>query len=263
MPYADIPGGRLWFKEFGRYGTPVVFLHAASGTSDSWGQQEEVFTGAGYRCITYDRRNWGRSESLKPLGPAGEPGSASDDLEALAVHLGLGRFHLVATALGGIIGLDYTLEYPERVISLVVSSSFTGVQDPSYLEVQHRLRPPEIQNLPIVLREVGPSYRAINPEGTARWLEIEEGSRHLISPEEAQSPRSPMTYARLAKMETPVLMLAGEADLLSPPAMMRLVADHIPDCRFETIPEAGHAAFWEQPEIWNGLVLEFIGEHPA
>ncbi len=72
-----------------------------------------------------------------------------------------------------------------------------------------------------------------------------------------------MTYARLATMETPVLMLAGEADLLSPPAMMRLVADHIPGCQFETIPEAGHAAFWEQPEIWNRLVLEFIGGHRA
>ena len=263
MPYAEIPGGRLWFKEFGRYGTPVVFLHAASGTSDGWEHQEEVFTEAGYRCIAYDRRNWGRSENTDPPGVASEPGSASDDLEALAVHLGLGRFHLVATAAGGIVGLDYALEYPERVISLVVSSSFTGVQDPSYLEVQHRLRPPEIQDLPITLREVGPGYRAVNPEGTARWLEIEENSRHQISPEEAQSPRSPMTYARLATMETPVLMLAGEADLLSPPAMMRLVAEQIPDCRFETIPEAGHAAFWEQPEVWNGLVLEFIGEHPA
>ena len=155
------------------------------------------------------------------------------------------------------------MEYPQRVISLVVSSSFTGVQDPSYLDVLHRLRPPEIQDLPIVLREVGPSYRAINPEGTARWLEIEEGSRHQISPEEAQSPRSPMTYARLATMKTPVLMLSGGADLLSPPAMMRLVAEHIPGCRFETVPEAGHAAFWEQPEVWNRLVLEFIGGHPA
>ena len=258
MPYAEIPGGRLWFKEFGRYGTPVVFLHAASGTTDSWVYQEPVFTESGYRCIAYDRRNWGRSDSM--ISGAG-PGSASDDLEALAVQLGLDRFHLVSTAAGGIVGLDFALEYPQRVISLVVSSSFTGVQDPSYLEVQHRLRPPEIQNLPIVLREVGPSYRAINPEGTARWLEIEEGRRHQISPEAAQSPRSPMTYARLATMKTPVLMLAGGADLLSPPAMMRLVAAHIPDCRFETVPEAGHAAFWEQPEIWNRLVLEFIGEH--
>ena len=255
MPYADIPGARLWFKETGRHGTPVVFLHAASGTNDSWGLQEPAFNEAGYRCIAYDRKNWGRSESVTPAGSAG------DDLEALAQHLGLNRFHLVCTALGGIVGLDYTVEYPDRVISLTVSSSFTGVTDQSYLDVQTRLRPPEISNLPIELREVGPSYRAVNPEGVAEWLRIEESSRHEITPEEGQSPCSPMTYARLAAMQIPVLMLTGGADLLSPPAMMKLVADHIPNCRFEVVPEAGHAAFHEEPEVWNKLVLEFIGQH--
>ncbi len=255
MPYADIPGARLWFKETGQHGTPVVFLHAASGTNDSWGLQEPAFNEAGYRCIAYDRKNWGRSESVTPAGSAG------DDLEALAQHLGLNRFHLVCTALGGIVGLDYTVEYPDRVISLTVSSSFTGVTDQSYLDVQTRLRPPEISNLPIELREVGPSYRAVNPEGVAEWLRIEESSRHEITPEEGQSPRSAMTYARLAAMQTPVLMLTGGADLLSPPSMMKLVADHIPNCRFEVVPEAGHAAFHEEPEVWNKLVLEFIGQH--
>jgi pimeloyl-ACP methyl ester carboxylesterase len=188
MPYADIPGARLWFKETGRHGTPVVFLHAASGTSDSWELQEPVFNEAGYRCVAYDRKNWGRSESLSPAGLAG---SAADDLEALAQHLGLDRFHLVCTALGGTIGLDYTVEYHDRVISLTVSSSFTGVQDQSYLDVQTRLRPPEISDLPIVLREVGPSYRVSNPEGVAKWLQIEESSRHEIRPEEAQPPTLP------------------------------------------------------------------------
>ena len=255
MPYADIPGARLWFKETGQHGTPVVFLHAASGTNDSWGLQEPAFIESGYRCIAYDRKNWGRSESVTPAGSAG------DDLEALAQHLGLNRFHLVCTALGGIVGLDYTVEYPDRVISLTVSSSFTGVTDQSYLDVQTRLRPPEISKLPIELREVGPSYRAVNPEGVAEWLRIEESSRHEITPEEGQSPRSAMTYARLAAMQTPVLMLTGGADLLSPPSMMKLVADHIPNCRFEVVPEAGHAAFHEEPEVWNKLVLEFIGQH--
>jgi len=255
MPYADIPGARLWFKETGQHGTPVVFLHAASGTNDSWGLQEPAFIESGYRCIAYDRKNWGRSESVTPAGSAG------DDLEALAQHLGLNRFHLVCTALGGIIGLDYTVEYPDRVISLTVSSSFTGVTDQSYLDAQTRLRPPEISNLPIELREVGPSYRAVNPEGVAEWLRIEESSRHEITPEEGQSPRSPMTYARLAAMQIPVLMLTGGADLLSPPAMMKLVADHIPNCRFEVVPEAGHAAFHEEPEVWNKLVLKFIEQH--
>jgi len=42
---------------------------------------------------------------------------------------------------------------------------------------------------------------------------------------------------------------------------MRMLAAHIPHCQFVTVPEAGHAAFWEQPEVWNRLVLEFLGQH--
>ena len=84
----------------------------------------------------------------------------SDDLHGLVEHLGLGRFHLVATAAGGIGGLDYALLYPQQVCSLVVANSIGGVQDTVYLEVQQRLRPPEIQALPVELRELGPSTAA-------------------------------------------------------------------------------------------------------
>ena len=70
-----------------------------------------------------------------------------------------------------------------------------------------------------------------------------------------------MTYARLETMQIPVLMIAGDADLLSPPAMMRLLANHTPGCEWATVPAAGHAAFWEEPEVWNSIVLEFIGRH--
>jgi pimeloyl-ACP methyl ester carboxylesterase len=42
---------------------------------------------------------------------------------------------------------------------------------------------------------------------------------------------------------------------------MRQFVEHIPNCRYETVPEAGHAAFWEQPEIWNRLVLEFAAQY--
>jgi pimeloyl-ACP methyl ester carboxylesterase len=64
-------------------------------------------------------------------------------------------------------------------------------------------------------------------------------------------------------MRVPVLVPAGGADLLSPPALMRLLAEHIPQCQLVMVPEAGHAAFWEQPEAWNALVLEFIGGSEA
>ena len=62
-------------------------------------------------------------------------------------------------------------------------------------------------------------------------------------------------------MRVPTLVLSGEADLLSPPALMRMLEAHIPTARFASISDVGHAGFWERPEVWNGLVLEFIGQH--
>jgi pimeloyl-ACP methyl ester carboxylesterase len=258
MPYVELPGVYLWYHDTGANGVPVVFMHAASGTCDSWVHQLPAFTAAGYHSIAYDRRGWGRSRP----DPAGEqPGYVSDDLHGLADHLGLDRFHLVTTAAGGIGGLDYALVHPERVRSLVVADSIGGVQDPDYLEVQHRLRPPEIQALPWELRELSAGYRGTNPEGTRRWIEIERGSRPEGQQGPGQPPRQPITLARLETLRVPVLVLVGDADLLSPPALMRLLAAHIPDCQFATVPEAGHAAHWEQPEVWNRLVLQFIGRH--
>ncbi len=257
MPYLVLPGVDLWYEDTGGQGTPVIFLHAASGTCESWVHQLPAFTSAGYRCITYDRRTWGRS---RPTDPAQQPGFPGDDLHALIGSLSLDRVHLVATAAGGITALDYALAHPERVRSLVAANTIGGVQDADYLELQRRLRPAEIQNLPVELRELGPSYRGTDPEGASRWLEIELASRPYGTMP-AQPLREPITYARLQTMAVPTLVLSGEADLLSPSALMRLLAAHIPSCRFTSLPDAGHAGFWERPQVWNGLVLEFIGRY--
>ncbi len=257
MAFLSLPGVELWYEDTGGEGTPVVLLHAASGTCECWVHQLPAFTAAGYRCVAYDRRTWGRSRSTDPER---QPGFLGDDLHALIESLALERVHLVGTAAGGIPAIDYALSHPERVRSLVVANTIGGVQDAAYLQVQQRLRPPEIQDLPVELRELGPSYRGTNPEGAARWLEIDLASR----PEGAvpmQPPREPITYARLETMQVPTLVISGEADLLSPPALMRMLAAHIPTSRFASLPEAGHAGFWERPEVWNGMVLEFIAQH--
>lgn len=257
MPYLTLPGVDLYYEDTGGPGVPVVFLHALTGTADSWVHQVPAFTAAGYRCVTYDRRGWGRT---KATGSEGANEVASDDLHALVESLSLEPVHLVATAAGGITAIDCALTHPERVRSLVAANTIGGVQDDSYLEVQRRLRPPEIQSLPAELRELGPSYRGTDPEGVRRWLEIEQAGR----PEGARPfppVREPITYARLKTMQAPTLVLAGEADLLSPPALMRMLAAHIPTSRYVSLAEVGHAGFWERPHAWNGLVLEFIGQH--
>ena len=161
---------------------------------------------------------------------------------------------------GGIPAIDYALSHPDRVRSLVASNTIAGVQDPEYMEVQERIRPPEIQNLPVELRELGASYRGADPEGAARWLEIDHSTRpYGVFPR--QPLREPITYSRLSTMRVPTLVLSGNADLMAPPALMRLQAAAIPTSRYASLPDAGHNGFWERPEAWNGLVLEFIGQH--
>ncbi len=127
--YADLPGVKLWFKDSGGNGVPVVFLHSNTGSSQNWQNQIAAFTGAGFRFIAYDRRGWGRSRAE----PGALPGTAADDLHNLMKYLDIERFHLVGTAGGGFVVYDYALSFPEQLRSLVVANSIGGMQDEDYL----------------------------------------------------------------------------------------------------------------------------------
>ena len=218
-------------------GVPIVFLHAGSGNAALWENQIGFFSDAGFRCIAYDRR-------------AREP--AADELHAVAESLRLERFHLVGTAAGGIVALDYALSHPERVRGLVVANSHFGLQNESYVAIQQRLRPmPAFDALPVEVRELGPCYRASNPEGTQRWA---ERSRHATP----QATRNRLNFAALESIRAPALLLTGDADLYMPPSLLREVAKHLKDCTTVVVPESGHSAYWEQPEIFNRAVLDFL-----
>jgi pimeloyl-ACP methyl ester carboxylesterase len=205
-----------------------------------WENQVPAFTAVGYRFIAYDRRT---------------EGSAVDDLEALAAHLVLDRFHLVGTAAGGIVAVDYALSHPDRLISLVIANSIVGVQDEEYVEMTRRLRPaPEFNAIPVEIRELGPSYRAANADGTRRWKEL---AKHITP----QGTKNRITFAALGTINIPTLLLTGDADLYTPPSVLRLLAARFPNCESVVIPECGHSAFWEQPETFNQTVLDYIGKH--
>ena len=256
--YASLPGVRIWYMDTGGGGVPVVFMHAATGSSRVWEHQIPAFTGAGYRIVAPDRRGWGRSV-IEPSGP--QPGTAADDLLALMVHLGIDRFHLVGTAAGAFASLDFALSFPQRLRSLVVASSIGGVQDEDFLELGRRIRPPEFNALPPEVREVGPSYRAANPAGTRRWVELEHMSRPPGPPAPAQAMRNRITLSLLETIRVPTLLITGDADMFAPPPVMRLFVARIKNAESVIVPEAGHSAYWEQPEIFNRAVLDFLGRH--
>ena len=248
-----LPGVRLWYEDGGGSGVPVIFLHAATGSSRVWEHQAAAFTKAGYRFIACDRRGYGRS-AIDAAGP--QPGTAADDLEGLVKGLGIDRFHLVGTAAGGIVATDYALSFPQRLRSLVIANSIVGVQDPGYLELGRRLRPaPQFEALPAEFRELGPAYRAANPEGMLRWMALVQPR----APE--QKMRNRITFAALETIKVPALLLTGDADLYTPPPVLKLFRDRIKNSKSMVIAECGHSAYWEQPDLFNRAVLDFIGTH--
>ena len=256
--FADVPGARLWYLDTGGNGTPVVLLHAATGSSAVWDYQVPALTKAGYRVIAYDRRGFGRT-TVTPGGP--QPGTGADDLRALLDHLKIDRCHLVATAAGGFVAWDFALAFPNRLRSLVVANSIGAVQDDDYLELGRRLRPPDFAKMPADFRELGPSYRASNPEGTKRWLELERTNRQEGTAPVTQETKVRVTFALLETIAVPTLLMTGDADLYAPPAVMRLFAARVKGAESIVVSEAGHSAYWEQPEVFNRSVLTFMRKH--
>ena len=255
--YAELPGVKLWFSDTGGSGVPLVLLHANTGNSEIWENQFSAFAHAGYRVIAFDRRGWGKSLADPASGP--QPGTIAGDLDALADHLKLDKLHLLGVAGGGFAALDYAAWRPQRLRSLVIGASTGQIADREIADFAARLEIPGIRQLPPVYLEVGPSYRGADLEGTKRWREIEEHSRQAGAPN--QPLRTPNTFAKIATITAPTLVIAGDADLLAPPALMRVWAAHIKDHEWAVVPDAGHAMAWERPEVFNELVLGFVGKH--
>jgi len=255
--YTELPGVKLWFTDTSGTGVPLVLLHANTGTSAVWASQVTSFSRAGYRVIAFDRRGWGKSTANSATGP--QPGSIAGDLDALADYLKLDKFHLLGVAGGGFAALDYASWRPERLRSLVIGASTGQVTDKEVADFIARIEVPGIRKLPAVYREVGPSYRGANPDGTKRWTEIDE---HARQPEASGQPlRTPNTFAKIATIPTPTLIIAADADLLAPPALMRIWAAHVKNHEWAVVPDAGHAIAWEQPDVFNEKVLEFVRRH--
>ena len=273
----DVGGARLWYWDTGGAGQAVVFLHPGTGNGTSWVYQQPVFAKAGYRVIGYSRRNSFKSErdANAPVA-SGMPASQDiEDLNKLAMHLKLSRFHLVGIAAGGFVAAHYAVNFPETLRSVVLGCSLLNIQEPDYQALISKATPPNWQSTPTEYKELSPAYRTMNPEGTERWIEIEKKNPPLamrpggppvsgpFSPQNDSNGRRPVTYASLRDMSTrvPTLMMTGDADLYFNPGLLHYVGERVPAAKRLILEYSGHAPFWEQPTQFNRMILDFIKSH--
>jgi pimeloyl-ACP methyl ester carboxylesterase len=228
-----------------------------------WEYQIPAFINAGYRFIAI---NYGR-----PAGAtvgASRSGAPAPYINELMARLGIQKFHLIGTAAGGGLALQYALANREKLRSITVANSIGSLQDKEYSEMGDRIRPPQFNQLPLEFREIGPSYRAANPEGVKRWLSLSGEGRATANPPPPGGPPADrgsnpnaVTWEKLEAFKVPTLLMTGDADLYTPPSVLRMFTARMKHAESAVIPETGHSSYWENPEGFNRTVLAFIGKH--
>ena len=116
-------GRRLSFDDVGDpSGRPVFFLHGCPGSRLSRHPDDAIAGRAGVRLISVDRPGYGSSDA----DPAGDEVTQADDVVALADHLGIGRFAVIAWSSGGPTALALAAEHPDRIEGRGVGRSRIG-----------------------------------------------------------------------------------------------------------------------------------------
>lgn len=256
--HADTPGARLWCWDTGGDGEAVVLCHPASQGTAIWENQRDAFAGAGYRVIAYARRGYDRSET----GAVDDRGSLAGDLANLLDSRGVDRAHMLGAAAGGITATGFAVAHPERTRSLILAGTIVSPDEEEWREFYGRLGIADLRGkVPTEFLELGPTYRATEPDGTKRFEEL--SSAAMPTSPVKQPLGATVTWRTLERLTVPTLLVTGEADLYAPPPLQEMIAAHLPDRKLETIPAVGHAAYWETPDRFNAIVLDFLKDVSA
>lgn len=245
-------GEQIYFESVGS-GSAVVLSHGRGGNHAVWYQQVPELAER-YRVVTWDQRGFGRSSNVnEQAGPI----SAVDDLRALLDHLGIPRAHLVGQSMGGWAVMGFALKYPERVESLVLADTIAGVLTPEAVQAgESALRRPAPDQLPIQ-RHSGISDALGIRDPAKAFLYRQLGS--FASPGAGgrlMETSYPLDEVR--RMRLPVLLIVGADDTTFPPAAIRSVAAEIAGARVVVLPGAGHSPYFETPDAWNQVVIDFL-----
>jgi 3-oxoadipate enol-lactonase len=256
MPSAKINGIDLYYEVHGE-GPALAFAHGGGGNHAIWWQQVPYFS-QWYKVITIDQRGFGLSRDV-PEGPGRD--AFVEDLRGLLDHLEIEQTALVAQSLGGWTCLGFAASYPERVWALVLANTVGAINDPA---LQQRLK--DIHAAKGGRRTVANAYS----KGYLKNKPELANLFHMISSfnYSIEAPAGPIaslvgtdapTPEDLKGLKVPVLFIAGgEEDRSTPLDVMQMAHKIIPGSSLVQVPEAGHSVYYEQPEIFNYLVHNFL-----
>ncbi|MFG2332410.1 alpha/beta fold hydrolase [Streptomyces sp. NPDC048604] len=281
MPtFTSYDGARLAYRETGD-GAPLLCV--PGGPQDSRYLSDLGGLAAQRRLILLDLRGTGGSPA--PEDPAAyRCDRLVDDVEALRAHLGLERLDLLAHCAGANVAAQYAARHPERLARLALitpSTRAVGVDvtaDDRWATARLRRDEPWFDEAYAALEAVvagtatGEHVRAIAPFFYGRWDDIARAHRAAedeqknmdavqgLGADGAFDPAA--TRAALAGLDTPVLVLAGEYDLNSPPRPVTELAALFPESDVVVQPRAGHFPWLDDADRFVRTTAAFL-DRPA
>ena len=254
----DANGVELCTESFGDPTDPPILLIMGMGGSMLWWEEGfcRMLAESGRFVIRYDHRDTGRSVTYEP----GHPGYTAADLVADAAGVldayGIPAAHLVGVSAGGAFAQLLALDYPDRVLSLVLISTSPAT--------------PGDRGLPPPAEEFGRFAAAAqvnwsDAESVTEYLVgysrmLSGGQRRFDEAAARELVRREVTRARdvaamrnhdvlsddershapLSSIIAPTLVIHGTADPMFPLGHGQALADEIPGARLLTLPAAGH-----------------------
>lgn len=258
----------------GKQGAPIVMmLHGLT-------QQAHVFDAVASRLAkrfhVYCLDVRGRGES--DWGPPDEYrlDVYVRDLEALREALGIERFALVGTSMGGLISMYYAPRHPDHVRAVVLNDVGPDIAPAGLQRIMTMLTsaPHAFTDLKAVARY----YREANAPVLARRSDeevLEYARWHVrrddtglyvwkMDPAIRRPPVAPVPppmdpWQAFRSIAAPVLVIRGaESDILDPTTAAKMVAEHR-RCSLIEVPGVGHAPALSEPEAYGALERFLLG----
>jgi pimeloyl-ACP methyl ester carboxylesterase len=257
---AAVNGTKLYYEIQGK-GHPLVLLEGGQLDLKMWDDQFSEFS-QNYQVIRYDLRGFGRS------GKWGASYQAHEDLRALLDTLAIEQAHLVGLSGGGRIAIDFALEYPERVSSLVLAgpglSGFNWSSNDWFTPIlEAMLEGDSIRAAELWLESpyMVPAMEQDELAGRLRNLAV-ENARVWAHLDTKEAPLSPPAVGRLDELRAPTLLIVGSRDISGIHKIVKLFLDaDIPDVRRVIFEGSGHMVNMEQPELFNKVLMDFLKGH--
>ena len=248
MPIIQANGVELYYEEAGPSQAPaVVFAHSVGCSIDIWDAQFAALADR-YRCIRYDARGHGGSASVD------QPTTMADlaaDLAGLLDALGIDSAHIAGLSIGGMTAQTFALAHPARVRGLILVATTAEFPTPEFW--QNRADTVRRDGMASVVEQLLPRW--FTPAYMVREPAVIDGYRQRFN------ATDPIGYGRCCEaigsfdlrsevgaIKAPTLIIVGDQDPATPPAMAEYLREQIAGSELIVISGASHVISVEKPD---------------